>query len=587
MEQSLEKEIMADGRCRALQRWMYLLVLVLLLYPTYSWQRYHNVNESGRLYLVKAVVENHVLHIDDQINRYGDLHDKAAAGGHYYCDKAVGVSFFAVPLYFLMHTVGHWFEFTWTLEAIRYVLAIFCVALPTIVLLVAMIQMWMSEGSNGQPNPYLITFCMSAYILGTPAGIYSVQFMGHQLAGVFLFVHFLLARKFDCQTCARRLLWSGVLTGAGAMVDFTSGILHAVIVLSYLFRVKWDGRLAILICGGIIGFAPQLVYNALCFGGPFEFAYGHEALAEFRELHGTGFLGVTYPRWDSFAGLLFESRKGLFFLSPFLVIGFVGLVLGIRDQVRRRDAVLMLMLIAVGSWLAMSVHDWKAGLTVGPRHMVSILPFLMTGVVWAVLRVKSLAIVFVGLALPSLGIILLTLLSMPVYEVNFSNPVTGQVLFLIGGMFLAPNLGMLVGLPLLISILLPLLAVVGTLGFLLIRSDAFAWQRGLIVGVIAVAYSVLVWQYDPDPPAKTAAFRGSVLRRTDHIGASRKHLEETLERWPDPSTAGHVVPELWRIYAEDEDHAAAERIVREWLRIDPANKEARIRQEVLSQSRAR
>ena len=41
------------------------VVLVCCLYPRHSWKTYRNVNEQARLYLVKAMVEEGVINIDN------------------------------------------------------------------------------------------------------------------------------------------------------------------------------------------------------------------------------------------------------------------------------------------------------------------------------------------------------------------------------------------------------------------------------------------------------------------------------------------------------------------------------------------
>ena len=48
--------------------------------PTHPWQRFHNVNESSRLSLVKAILEEHTLSIDAGISRYCDIQDSRTRG---------------------------------------------------------------------------------------------------------------------------------------------------------------------------------------------------------------------------------------------------------------------------------------------------------------------------------------------------------------------------------------------------------------------------------------------------------------------------------------------------------------------------
>src|ERR1041384_1176877 len=53
-------------------------------------------NENTRFDWVRAIVDDHTLAIDRYHENTGD---KARFGGHYYSDKAPGLSFVAVPVY--------------------------------------------------------------------------------------------------------------------------------------------------------------------------------------------------------------------------------------------------------------------------------------------------------------------------------------------------------------------------------------------------------------------------------------------------------------------------------------------------------
>jgi hypothetical protein len=220
---------------------------------------------------------------------------------------------------------------------------------------------------------------------------YSTQFLGHQLAAVLAFAHFALSRGFEGRVPWWKLAMAGALAGLGAITDYFSAVVHLVIIASYVTKIRPLSAWAAFIAAGAAAFAPLPLYNQLAFGGVTRMSYGQEALPVFKELHGTGFFGVTLPRWESFYGLFLSPSKGLFWLSPFLLLGIAGIVAAIRDRTKRRNGIVLALAVFVISFLALSVHDWRAGWTVGPRHMVSMLPFLATGVVLAVQRWPRLA----------------------------------------------------------------------------------------------------------------------------------------------------------------------------------------------------
>ena len=57
-------------------------------------------NQNSRFNLVRSIVEQHTIVVDDYVHNTGDI---AMRDGHHYCDKAPGVSILAVPVYAAVH----------------------------------------------------------------------------------------------------------------------------------------------------------------------------------------------------------------------------------------------------------------------------------------------------------------------------------------------------------------------------------------------------------------------------------------------------------------------------------------------------
>src|SRR5689334_24289818 len=57
-------------------------------------------NQNSRFDLTRAIVERHTIAIDAYAD---DTGDKAERGGHWYTDKAPGLSLLAVPAYAIVH----------------------------------------------------------------------------------------------------------------------------------------------------------------------------------------------------------------------------------------------------------------------------------------------------------------------------------------------------------------------------------------------------------------------------------------------------------------------------------------------------
>lgn len=552
------------------------IALACYLYPQHSWKDYRNVNEQARLYLVKAVVEEGVLNIDSGIKTYGDLQDKAARDGHFYCDKPIGLSFLAVPVYWLLHLAGRMVGYAWTLQGMRYALTVFCVSIPTILVLLLLDRYWRRLGAPA----WLAGFGLLAYGLGTMAFPYSTQFVGHQLAAVLAFSHFFLTRDFDARTPAWKLLLAGALAGFGAITDYFSALIHVAILASYATKIRPFRAWAPLLAGGAIAFSPLPLYNLIAFGSPTRMSYGQEALPVFKELHGTGFFGVTLPRAESIAGLLVSPAKGLFWLSPFLVLGLLGLVAAVRDRERRRDGIVMSVGVGVILWLALSVVDWRAGWTVGPRHMVSMLPFLATGVVLAVERYPRLGGALVVSGLLSMILLFAPTMTLPAFDVNFVHPITDQALFLLRQGIVSANPGLSLGLPGAWSLLLPGLLVAGGIVYVLYHALR---ARAVIDPVAIVACLVTLgaagWlvsaAYPRQPEPITMYFQARLLKLVDAPRLAGSWYERAVERSPDANIrrqmADRLYPEAADLYGGMGDFDAVRRIADSWARIDPAN----------------
>ncbi len=542
------------------------MILFCLIYPRHDFTYYSNVNESARLYLVMAAVDQGVLHIDDGLKRFGDVIDKAEHGGHFYCDKPIGLSLVATPVYVVLKALGAATGHIWTLGELRYFLTIYCVTLPTVMLCIGLRRYWREVSGDA----VMAEFAIVAYALGTIAFTYSTQFMGHQLAAVLAATHFLLARGVTDKTSIRRAAAMGLLAGLGAITEYFSALVHVIIALSYLRRMRPWSAWGVWAVSGIIAACPLLIYNAFCFGGPFTMAYGHEAARVFQEVHSAGFMGVTYPRLESMWGLLFSPSKGLFFLSPFLLIGVAGIFPALRS--RRSECMVMVLSIGAIMLLAMSVYVWRAGRTIGPRHMVTMLPFLMTLVVSGVGRWPALRPWFVAGTIVSVVVIGLSTLTLPGFEENLENPFASQALFLLKRNLVTPTIGSWVGLRGWASLLPVAVAIVGTIaaiGVAARREKRRVASWGAVSAtVLSLAWFSFIATYEPDHPAIKTLFQGRTLGLLGEFRESSEYLERAIDLNPTVEFLHETVPQLLLNYGQLGDEAAKTRLEQKVRRIE-------------------
>ncbi|HLV35278.1 MAG TPA: hypothetical protein VKY59_09205, partial [Spirillospora sp.] len=185
---------------------------------------------------------------------------------------------------------------------------------------------------------------------------------------------------------------------------------------------------------------------------------------------------LTSPSLERLYGLTFSPAKGLFLISPFLLLCVPGLIAMWRRGHQQRPLVvaLALSIAALFAFYASSVM-WWGGHTVGPRYLIPILPFMTLPIiltfaylfrrVWGILLTGALLVISVimvwvqtiaGQAWPPTDAFLLTidLMNSSNTFIDYSLPLllAGDVARNYGGILLGLD-GLAGLLPLLIALL--------------------------------------------------------------------------------------------------------------------------------------
>jgi hypothetical protein len=181
------------------------------------------------------------------------------------------------------------------------------------------------------------------------------------------------------------------------------------------FRVV--GALAI---GALACVAVLLVYNGLAFGSPFHL--GYESEQGFDQLR-TGFFGITYPKLDIVAKLLFGWFRGLLPLTPILALAPLGWWFWLRA---RADWIALCVSIAIPLyylWLNSSYFYWDGGWSYGPRHMAPALPFLALALapLWTLAR-KGMRIALALIGAMSIALTLIGVSVTPQPPFSYDSP---------------------------------------------------------------------------------------------------------------------------------------------------------------------
>lgn len=373
---------------------LYLTLFATLLVAfAYTPPRWQDWNQNSRFDLTRAIVENGSVRIDEYVGNTGDY---AKLDGHYYTDKAPGLSLMAVPIYALTELAGPFgldafaqrlsasSAFTDTLnpdgqgtseERVAVALALYiatlvCVALPAAVMLVLLAKI--VERMAGCRTAALLAAL--AIGLATPVFSYAQAFYGHIPAAACIVGAFaLVALSNDRQLSTGRLLGIGALLGWAVVIEYPAALAALPIAL---WAVQRAGRRAVVfgVAGALPALAVLAAYDLIAFGTPLPIGYEHSEL--WQEQHSVGFMSLTYPRIETLWGLSFSPFRGLFLLAPVLLLVLPGIWYGLRTATQRAP-----VLVAAAAFLLMFLFAsasamWWGGFAVGPRYLLPGLPLL-------------------------------------------------------------------------------------------------------------------------------------------------------------------------------------------------------------------
>ena len=444
-----------------------LVFLALFLCYGYFYYRGGNWNVESRNAQIVALAEDHTLVIDPYHHWTGD---KAHYLGHYYSDKLIGPSLVAVPVYWLSirllpsREANPLLPVMLSLRIANLLTNALPSALLGALLYVFLAQLGLSAG--------LRTWVVLAYGLGTLALPYSTALFGHQFGAFCCFCAFALLWRQREQWSTKRAVGAGALAGLGAISDFTTLLLalflglYAVWVSAPHQGRRLAGtavRLPPFAFASLLAVSPQLIANWSCFGSPFTFPHIYHVQPSFQARHTAGLLGVHFPQLFPLYQLTFGSWRGLFHGSPVLLLALPGLFLLGR---RWRAEAILIGAAWVGVLLMSAGYEnWTAGSAYGPRYQIAAIPLLMVA---AAATGERLPLLFKALAGLSMALMFAVTAQSPFVDEGLRTPLASALPRFVQGELLHGNLGKLMGLPGLWS-LLPLVLVVTALLYLLWR----------------------------------------------------------------------------------------------------------------------
>ena len=419
-------------------------LLAVLLVPVFP--HFVSPNEFSRWVVAVAIVDFGTVEATPVINATRTrMEDLATIDGRLYSNKAPGGALVGLPAYAVARAIvgppsPH--NMRATLNAMRLLGA----TVPAI-----LVAVWVGAVAKrfGCSDERAL-FAMTAMLFGTPLFAYGLLFFAHALSAFTLFGAFALL----CGPATRhaRPLFAGALIGLAVLSEYPSAIPAAVVIACALPLLRVRGTLAV-IAGGLPFAIILAVYNKLAFGNVFTLSSAHEVDANIQQLAHRGLFGVGLPSPEYLLRLLVDPSKGLFVLSPVLLIALIG----IRGAWKTLPRATFIALIATPLSIILTFAgypNWFGGWTVGARYLVAAIPFLALLIAFA--TATSIEALLLG---ASVAVIAIVSLVFPFIAPDYPAPWITFAWPMLRDGFVAPNVLHFIAQPLAIAVPFAIVAI--------------------------------------------------------------------------------------------------------------------------------
>lgn len=318
--------------------------------------------------------------------------DIAFRDGHYYCDKAPGMSFLAAPMAALFTRIAPITPETPYNQI--WVAFLYLSALTTSGLLCAIAGVLLFKHVLARTNAIGAALIGAiTFALGTPVWGWATSFFSHAATAALLVLGYIALdesirrAKVGAPQAAFALL-AGLAFGGATAVEYTA-LIPALIIggcLAALIARQAPRALlrvfAIAAVGALAALAPVLWFHAAAFGAPFTTGY---AFTVTFEAHHSGLFGINAPSPDVIVKLLVSLERGLIWYAPIVLAMGWAVVKLARDGGANRALGFAAGLVMLWYLLMNAGFGyWEGGASTGPRYLTPAIGFgaLALGLAW-------------------------------------------------------------------------------------------------------------------------------------------------------------------------------------------------------------
>lgn len=335
-----------------------------------------------------------------EINK--NFYDTAYYNGKYYSVFPPGLTFLAAPVYIITKPFFKFFHPIFEEHIVNsgidmvpvpyniLILQSFCVLfiiIPFSSLLIVLFYKIIDEFSQNEKYKILTTFFLG---FGTLLFPYSTIYYKDTIGLLFLFASFYLLLRIKKERISNKFLFlAGFLAGLVVLIHYFQ-IPIILLLFFYLLTFLRDRRIIFFVLGVVPSAVGILIYHWLLFGSPFAVPYQFNIEIESLGL-ARGFLGFSYPKLETIYNLALSPLKGLFVYSPILILALFGLFLKIKGRLASEMRLFLIIFFAtlILNAAMQEEKQWSGGMGLfGPRHLLTVVPFLMIPLVFVFDRIR-------------------------------------------------------------------------------------------------------------------------------------------------------------------------------------------------------